>query len=153
MELSLTCAEPTCSQMQQGMSGVLLGALHGREGGRGGFLLGLTSSSESSMRMGWPLCYIIRAGCCGGYFLPGGITGQYLERDVPPPSPPPPRGRFLKCTKTEEFYKKSNAACHIRQVRQGKCGCAVVVGGRRGNRSGANLAPKWQQSVPGSSRV
>ena len=86
-------------------------------------------------------------------FRPGRITGQYLKRDVRTPDPLPRRGRFLKCTKTEEFYKKSNTTCHIHQVRQGKCGCAVVVGGGRGNRSEVNLAPKWQQSVPGSSRV
>ena len=34
---------------------------------------------------------------------PRRITGQYLGRDVPPPGPPPPRDRILKCTKTEEF--------------------------------------------------
>merc|ERR1712185_764138 len=34
---------------------------------------------------------------------PGGVTGQYLGRDVRAPSPSPPRDRILKCTKTEEF--------------------------------------------------
>ena len=92
---------------------------------------------------------------CGraGMVAPGRFTGQYHGRDVRTPSPLPRRGRFLKCTKTEEFFKKSNTTCHIHQVRQGKCGCAVVVGGGRGNRSEVNPAPKWQQSVPGSSRV
>ena len=35
--------------------------------------------------------------------VPGGVTGQYLGRDVRAPSPSPPRDRILKCTKTEEF--------------------------------------------------
>ena len=34
---------------------------------------------------------------------PGGVTGQYLGRDVRTPSPSPARDRILKCTKTEEF--------------------------------------------------
>ena len=35
--------------------------------------------------------------------VPGLATGQYLGRHVRTPSPPPPRDRILKCTKTEEF--------------------------------------------------
>ena len=35
-----------------------------------------------------------KEGLLGG-LKPGRVTGQYLERDVPPPGPPPRRGRFL----------------------------------------------------------
>ena len=35
---------------------------------------------------------------------PGRATGQYFERGVRTLGPLPPRGRFLKCTKTEEFF-------------------------------------------------